>query len=88
VFDPAAVAAVDGGGGLDLDGGDLAGVVLEQRLVAVRRAGRHEYYRLFDHHLPDLLAALRNHYRNPAKAGLTFTDVSPAQPPRSVRVGR
>jgi DNA-binding transcriptional ArsR family regulator len=36
----------------------------QQRLVAVRRDGRHVHYRLFDHHLPDLLAALRNHYEH------------------------
>ena len=36
----------------------------QQRLVAVRRDGRHAYYRLFDHHLPELLAALRNHYEH------------------------
>jgi DNA-binding transcriptional ArsR family regulator len=33
----------------------------QQRLVAVRRDGRHAHYRLYDHHLPDLLAALRHH---------------------------
>jgi DNA-binding transcriptional ArsR family regulator len=36
----------------------------QQRLVAVRRDGRHGYYRLFDHHLPELLAALRHHYEH------------------------
>src|SRR4051812_7069834 len=34
------------------------------RLVAVRRDGRHAHYRLFDHHLPDLLAALRHHHEH------------------------
>jgi DNA-binding transcriptional ArsR family regulator len=33
----------------------------QQRLVAVRREGRHAYYRLHDHHLPDLLMAMRHH---------------------------
>jgi DNA-binding transcriptional ArsR family regulator len=33
----------------------------QQRLVAVRRAGRHAHYRLHDHHLPDLLSAMRHH---------------------------
>ena len=32
-----------------------------ERLVAVRRDGRHAYYRLFDHHVGELLAAIRNH---------------------------
>jgi hypothetical protein len=31
-FEPAPVAAVDRGGGLDLDGGDLAGVVLDDEV--------------------------------------------------------
>lgn len=43
----------------------------QQRLVAVRRDGRHAHYRLFDHHLPELLAALRHHYEhvNPPQTG-------------------
>ncbi|HYF25553.1 MAG TPA: metalloregulator ArsR/SmtB family transcription factor [Baekduia sp.] len=36
-------------------------VLRQGRLVRVRRAGRHAHYRLFDHHVPDLLAALRHH---------------------------
>src|SRR3954447_1126040 len=40
----------------------------QQRLVAVRRDGRHANYRLFDHHLPELLAALRHHHEH-ADAG-------------------
>lgn len=31
------------------------------RLVGVRRSGRHAYYRHFDHHVSELLAALRHH---------------------------
>lgn len=31
------------------------------RLVAVRRNGRHAYYRLHDDHVADLLAAIRHH---------------------------
>jgi DNA-binding transcriptional ArsR family regulator len=34
------------------------------RLVAVRRNGRHAYYRLHDHHLVDLLAAIRHHHEH------------------------
>ena len=34
----------------------------QARLVAVRRSGRHAYYRLHDHHVADLLAAIRSHY--------------------------
>lgn len=31
------------------------------RMVEVRRNGRHGHYSLHDHHLPDLLAAVRHH---------------------------
>src|SRR5215211_2849065 len=34
------------------------------RLVAVRREGRHGFYRLYSHHLPDLLEAIRHHYEH------------------------
>lgn len=34
----------------------------QARLVAVRREGRHAFYRLHDHHVADLLAAIRSHY--------------------------
>src|SRR3954447_10524888 len=36
----------------------------QQRLVAVRRDGRHAFYRLHDHHLPDLLTAMRHHHQH------------------------
>lgn len=35
-----------------------------ERLVAVRREGRHAYYRLYDHHVAELLAAIRNHHEH------------------------
>jgi DNA-binding transcriptional ArsR family regulator len=31
------------------------------RMVSVRREGRHAYYALHDHHIADLLAAVRHH---------------------------
>ncbi len=34
------------------------------RLVAVRREGRRAYYRLHDHHIAELLSALRNHHEH------------------------
>jgi DNA-binding transcriptional ArsR family regulator len=34
------------------------------RLVAVRRDGRHAYYRLHDHHVSELLAAIRHHHEH------------------------
>src|SRR5215218_3974718 len=34
------------------------------RLVTVRRSGRHAYYRLHNHHVADLLAAIRNHHEH------------------------
>jgi DNA-binding transcriptional ArsR family regulator len=33
-------------------------------LVVVRRDGRHAFYSLHDHHLPDLLGALRHHHEH------------------------
>jgi|SRR5215211_2408435 len=34
------------------------------RLVRVRREGRHAYYALHDHHIADLLAAVRHHHEH------------------------
>jgi len=34
------------------------------RLVAVRRVGRHAYYRLHDEHVADLLKAIRHHHEH------------------------
>lgn len=34
------------------------------KLVAVRRNGRHAHYRLHDHHVADLLAAIRHHHEH------------------------
>jgi DNA-binding transcriptional ArsR family regulator len=34
------------------------------RLVAVRRKGRHAYYRLHDHHVAELLRAIRHHHEH------------------------
>ena len=39
-------------------------VLREARLVKVRRDGRHAFYSLYDHHVPDLLAAMRHHYEH------------------------
>jgi len=39
-------------------------VLREARLVKVRRDGRHAFYALYDHHVPDLLAAMRHHYEH------------------------
>jgi DNA-binding transcriptional ArsR family regulator len=51
----------------------------QARLVAVRRSGRHAFYRLYDHHVADLLAAIRSHHDHthlqaqptPAELGLS-----------------
>jgi len=51
----------------------------EARLVVVRRVGRHAFYRLHDHHLPDLLAAMRHHHEHvqlPAAAEQTSPAVA------------
>ena len=34
------------------------------RLVRVRRAGRHGFYALYDHHVAELLAAVRHHHEH------------------------
>jgi DNA-binding transcriptional ArsR family regulator len=34
------------------------------RLVRTRRSGRHAYYALHDHHVPELLAAIRHHHEH------------------------
>lgn len=34
------------------------------RFVAVRRDGRRAFYRLHDHHVPELLAAIRHHHEH------------------------
>jgi DNA-binding transcriptional ArsR family regulator len=34
------------------------------RLVKVRREGRHAHYSLHDHHIEDLLAAVRHHHEH------------------------
>ena len=39
-------------------------VLRDARLVKVRREGRHAFYSLYDHHVPDLLAAMRHHYEH------------------------
>lgn len=43
------------------------------RMVSVRREGRHAFYSLHDHHIADLLAAVRHHQEHvhpPAPADL------------------
>jgi DNA-binding transcriptional ArsR family regulator len=57
----------------------------QARLVAVRRAGRHAFYRLHDHHVSDLLTAIRSHHDHahvpqqptPADLGLSQTRAKP-----------
>lgn len=39
-------------------------VLRDAQLVKVRREGRHAFYSLHDHHVPDVLAALRHHYEH------------------------
>jgi DNA-binding transcriptional ArsR family regulator len=34
------------------------------RLVRTRRVGRHAYYALYDHHVPELVAAIRHHHEH------------------------
>ena len=39
-------------------------ILRHARLVSVRRQGRHAFYRLHDHHVADLLAAIRSHHEH------------------------
>lgn len=48
------------------------------RLVSVRRSGRHAYYRLHDHHLADLLAAMRHHHEHVHPPAPTADTPAPA----------
>lgn len=50
----------------------------EGRVVAVRRVGRHAFYRLYDHHVPELLAAMRHHHEHAQLAAAA------EQPPSAV----
>jgi len=43
-------------------------VLRQLRYVAARREGRHVHYRLHDHHVADLLAAIRHHHEHAARA--------------------
>lgn len=53
----------------------------QARLVTVRRDGRHAYYRLHDHHVPELLAAIRHHYEHARPSEhLTIPEVELAAP--------
>jgi DNA-binding transcriptional ArsR family regulator len=40
------------------------GVLRRAHLVRVRRDGRRAFYALHDHHVPDLLAAMRHHFEH------------------------
>lgn len=50
------------------------------RLVRARRAGRNVFYSLSDHHLPELLAAIRHHHEHVSPATVA---PAPASPQRS-----
>ena len=39
-------------------------VLREAKVVRVRRDGRHAFYALHDHHIPELLTAMRHHYEH------------------------
>jgi ArsR family transcriptional regulator, nickel/cobalt-responsive transcriptional repressor len=43
------------------------------RLVAVRRDGRRAYYRLYDHHVAELLGAIRHHHEHVHPSGTLTT---------------
>lgn len=47
-------------------------ILRQAGLVAVRRAGRHAYYRLHDEHVADLLEAIRSHHEHVHPGELAF----------------
>ena len=49
------------------------------RLVRVRREGRHAYYELHDHHVADLLAAVRHHHEHVEVADKTAPQIDPGR---------
>jgi DNA-binding transcriptional ArsR family regulator len=44
-------------------------VLRQARLVKVRREGRRAFYALHDHHVPELLAAMRHHHEHVHSGG-------------------
>lgn len=50
-------------------------VLRDLRFVAIRRDGRHHHYRLYSHHLPALLAAIRHHQEHREDATATAASV-------------
>src|SRR5215217_9782272 len=50
------------------------------RLVSVRRAGRHAYYRLHDHHVADMLSAIRHHHDHVEAPDLRAASAGEARP--------
>ena len=57
-------------------------VLRQARLVAVRRQGRHAHYRLHDHHVADLLEAIRSHHEHVQPGELAYP------PADGTRLGR
>jgi ArsR family transcriptional regulator, nickel/cobalt-responsive transcriptional repressor len=51
------------------------------RLVRTRRHGRHAYYALYDHHVPELLTAIRHHHEH-------LNPSAPVALPTAVKVAR
>ena len=56
-------------------------VLRQLHAVAVRREGRRAYYRLFDHHMADLLAAVRYHGEHRTPLALADLPDLPAAAP-------
>jgi DNA-binding transcriptional ArsR family regulator len=50
------------------------------RLVTVRRDGRHAHYRLYDHHVAELLAAMRHHHEHVHPSGTLTLPEAEAKP--------
>lgn len=53
-------------------------ILRDLHFVSVRRSGRHGYYRLHDHHVPDLLAAIRHHLEHVQSAQVPGAGIASA----------
>ena len=58
-------------------------VLRDARLVRVRRDGRSAFYALHDHHVPELLAAMRHHYEHRESARRRVDAAGPGPAARS-----
>jgi DNA-binding transcriptional ArsR family regulator len=64
------------------------GVLRKAHLVRVRRDGRRAFYALHDHHVPELLAAMRHHFEHRESDQRRLADDERTDSPASRRASR